>query len=65
LAPVFFDRHACSPPSTADLIGLRMDFDRRSPGPSWILEVGENLLVERAPSIRASTACSGFHGLAI
>ena len=53
VAPVFFDPHVCSPPSTADLIGREMDFDclcgRRwrlehyfwkdgsLVGPSWIL----------------------------
>jgi hypothetical protein len=53
VAPVFFDPHVCSPPSTAGLIGWEMDFecgcgrrwrlehyigkDGSLLGPSWIL----------------------------
>jgi hypothetical protein len=53
MAPIFFDPHVCSPPSTADLIGREMDFECRCGrrrrlahdfaedgallGPSWIL----------------------------
>src|SRR4029453_2306811 len=29
VAPIFFDPHVCSPPSTADLIGREMDFPLR------------------------------------
>jgi hypothetical protein len=37
VAPIFFDPHVCSPPSTADLIGGEMDFECGS-GWGWRLE---------------------------
>jgi hypothetical protein len=37
VAPVFFDPHVCSLPSTADLIGREMDFECRC-GRRWRLE---------------------------
>jgi hypothetical protein len=37
MAPIFFDSHICSPPSTADLIGREMDFECRC-GRRWRLE---------------------------
>jgi hypothetical protein len=42
MAPIFFDPHVCSPPSTADLIGREMDFE-----PASIRELAKELYGNR------------------